>query len=411
MRLNKVYCFQCVTIYCAKCADKMVIEYGSDAFREGCPMCKGQCCCSEKSESCARQFHCYKKCPFSKASIRRTTPRAPANSSPSESHSSQTRRGRPKRKEKKKRKKNAHNQCTSNGTRKSQESTPFDFPPHITETTTELVTPQQQMKKEKRRSESIPTDAQNCGDTQHCGSRRQQNQNYSLLLSPQQDLTILTGSDSWESLVHDSSGNSCPSSSISSADPVDFKTFFENVMATEGDPAAHVTSHISLGSIQNSISKTLLFSSCNKDSAKNEDSPHNLSLPHALVPPPEVLSLQHIFSLSSGDASSPDIGVENPVGSIQLPGCIVPSHDLTGSSTAHESDQTSAATSASMESNQSCSPVNAMSQLGHAAGSDHSLVNDLALSVKDGSMENEAVQETGNTVPIFLADVSQTGEV
>lgn len=41
-------------------------EYGPDIFVDGCPVCKDMCCCSNKSISCLRVNHCYRKCPASK---------------------------------------------------------------------------------------------------------------------------------------------------------------------------------------------------------------------------------------------------------------------------------------------------------------------------------------------------------
>jgi hypothetical protein len=67
-RKKKVSCVQarCPHIYCGRCAEKMVKEYGPNIFKEGCPVCLELCCCSNKSYSCSRVNHCYRKCPASK---------------------------------------------------------------------------------------------------------------------------------------------------------------------------------------------------------------------------------------------------------------------------------------------------------------------------------------------------------
>ena len=53
----------CVFLYCASCKRKLTEEFGEAAFRDGCPRCKGICCCFNKSLECPHQNHCYKKCP------------------------------------------------------------------------------------------------------------------------------------------------------------------------------------------------------------------------------------------------------------------------------------------------------------------------------------------------------------
>lgn len=44
----------------------MLEEFGADLFQRGCPVCLELCCCSNKSLSCTRSHHCYRKCPASK---------------------------------------------------------------------------------------------------------------------------------------------------------------------------------------------------------------------------------------------------------------------------------------------------------------------------------------------------------
>lgn len=43
----------------------MVMEWGTDVFDGGCPVCKGYCCCHDRrsAPTCNRLYHCYKKCP------------------------------------------------------------------------------------------------------------------------------------------------------------------------------------------------------------------------------------------------------------------------------------------------------------------------------------------------------------
>lgn len=69
IRKRKILCSNrsCPHIYCSRCADKMRAEYGTDAFKEGCPVCKELCCCSNKTVNCCRVNHCYRKCPSTKA--------------------------------------------------------------------------------------------------------------------------------------------------------------------------------------------------------------------------------------------------------------------------------------------------------------------------------------------------------
>ena len=76
-----------------------------------------------------------------------------------------------------------------------------------------------------------------------------------------------------------------------------------------------------------SISECLLFS--NYRSSRGSSQQSSLSLPHALAPPPDILSLQHIFSLSSGDCSAPSYCpaaiATHPVGATPLSLMLSPS--------------------------------------------------------------------------------------
>lgn len=53
----------CNYVYCKKCKEKVTAEFGAEAFENGCPRCKGLCCCFNKSYNCTHIWHCYKKCP------------------------------------------------------------------------------------------------------------------------------------------------------------------------------------------------------------------------------------------------------------------------------------------------------------------------------------------------------------
>lgn len=67
LRKTTVQCPVCPHIFCAKCAEKMREEHGSQIFQQGCPVCKEVCCCGKnRSRHCTRKFHCYKKCPSTK---------------------------------------------------------------------------------------------------------------------------------------------------------------------------------------------------------------------------------------------------------------------------------------------------------------------------------------------------------
>lgn len=68
IRKRKLLCPRqsCPHIFCGRCADKMLEEHGEEVFADGCPVCQELCCCSNKSVSCNRQNHCYRKCPSTK---------------------------------------------------------------------------------------------------------------------------------------------------------------------------------------------------------------------------------------------------------------------------------------------------------------------------------------------------------
>jgi hypothetical protein len=63
LRKRNVKCSSCPHIYCQRCAEKMVLEFGEKIFDGGCPVCKGICCCNDPRDAsyCERLFHCYKK--------------------------------------------------------------------------------------------------------------------------------------------------------------------------------------------------------------------------------------------------------------------------------------------------------------------------------------------------------------
>lgn len=68
IRKRKVLCAReaCPHIFCGRCADKMKEEHGETVFDTGCPVCQDLCCCSNKSFTCDRKNHCYRKCPATK---------------------------------------------------------------------------------------------------------------------------------------------------------------------------------------------------------------------------------------------------------------------------------------------------------------------------------------------------------
>jgi len=62
LRKRNVKCVNCPHIFCQRCAEKEVLEYGADIFGGGCPVCKYLCCCNDPRDAqfCPRLFHCYK---------------------------------------------------------------------------------------------------------------------------------------------------------------------------------------------------------------------------------------------------------------------------------------------------------------------------------------------------------------
>lgn len=62
----------CPHTYCGRCSEKMKEEFGADVFVNGCPVCKDLCCCSNKTVSCNRHNHCYRKCPYTKSAAYRS---------------------------------------------------------------------------------------------------------------------------------------------------------------------------------------------------------------------------------------------------------------------------------------------------------------------------------------------------
>jgi hypothetical protein len=68
IRKRKLLCPRqsCPHIFCGRCADKMIEEHGEEVFAGGCPVCQELCCCSNKTVTCGRQNHCYRKCPSTK---------------------------------------------------------------------------------------------------------------------------------------------------------------------------------------------------------------------------------------------------------------------------------------------------------------------------------------------------------
>lgn len=67
LRKKNVRCPNCPHIFCQKCAEKLAVEHGNHAFINGCPVCLEMCCCGKnRSVTCIRKYHCYKKCPSTK---------------------------------------------------------------------------------------------------------------------------------------------------------------------------------------------------------------------------------------------------------------------------------------------------------------------------------------------------------
>jgi len=63
IRRELVLCSACPQVFCHTCFAKFKSSDGKEVFANGCPVCKGLCCCSFKSMNCMRGVHCYKKCP------------------------------------------------------------------------------------------------------------------------------------------------------------------------------------------------------------------------------------------------------------------------------------------------------------------------------------------------------------
>lgn len=76
IRKRKILCPRdsCPHIFCGRCADKMKEEHGEWVFNRGCPVCQDLCCCSNKSFTCDRKNHCYRKCPATKTRVSKPLP-------------------------------------------------------------------------------------------------------------------------------------------------------------------------------------------------------------------------------------------------------------------------------------------------------------------------------------------------
>ena len=65
-------CPMCPHIFCRNCTKKMTSMYGKAVFSsKSCPVCANLCCCADKSSKCNRRYHCYRKCPVSRADVPR----------------------------------------------------------------------------------------------------------------------------------------------------------------------------------------------------------------------------------------------------------------------------------------------------------------------------------------------------
>lgn len=86
LRKRNVKCSECPHIFCQRCAEKVLVEWGPEELDDGCPVCKLHCCCQDHrgkgrkldrrsysadhtptvppadTAKCNRMFHCYKKC-------------------------------------------------------------------------------------------------------------------------------------------------------------------------------------------------------------------------------------------------------------------------------------------------------------------------------------------------------------
>ena len=65
-------CPICPHIFCRNCTKKMTAMYGKTVFSsKSCPVCANLCCCANKSSKCCKRYHCYRKCPVSRADVPR----------------------------------------------------------------------------------------------------------------------------------------------------------------------------------------------------------------------------------------------------------------------------------------------------------------------------------------------------
>ena len=65
-------CQMCPQIFCRNCTKKMTAMYGMTVFgSKSCPVCSLSCCCARKSSKCTKKYHCYRKCPVSRADVPR----------------------------------------------------------------------------------------------------------------------------------------------------------------------------------------------------------------------------------------------------------------------------------------------------------------------------------------------------
>ena len=71
--MKKCACLLCPHVYCVRCVEKAKEVFSASAFEDGCPVCKKICCCANKSHDCKSSFHCYRKCPASRAECQKRT--------------------------------------------------------------------------------------------------------------------------------------------------------------------------------------------------------------------------------------------------------------------------------------------------------------------------------------------------
>lgn len=72
-------CPICPHIFCRNCTKRMMAMYGKSVFSsKSCPVCANLCCCAHKSSDCSKKFHCYRKCPVSRADVPRSPQSLPA---------------------------------------------------------------------------------------------------------------------------------------------------------------------------------------------------------------------------------------------------------------------------------------------------------------------------------------------